>query len=257
VTSKRLRDVLVPRALRSRVLDLKPRLDKLEASVRSLDAAVDALIVSPRYAPGDHVGFNGQAYRKRIFEDVVSVISIDAIVETGCWVGNTTGYMAETSRRPVYACDLDPRFHAIARMRLAHLDNVHLRLSDSRQFLRELTHGGLVSKCVFFYLDAHWTIDLPLPEELELITSFWSRFVVMVDDFKVPDDPGYGYDDYGVGKTLALETVEKSVAKHDLVAFFPAVHSSEETGRRRGCILFTPRGEVSERLSQLTSLRPA
>jgi predicted O-methyltransferase YrrM len=257
VKSKRLRDILIPAFFRSRVLDLKPRLDQLEASVRSLDAAVDALVVTPTYVRSDDVGFNGQMCRKRIFADVIAAIAVDAIVETGTWLGNTTGYMAETSQAPVYSCDLDPRFHAIAKMRLAQMEGIHLHLSDSRQFLRDLTDGALTDRSVFFYLDAHWTDDLPLLEELELIATHWRRFVVMVDDFKVPGDPGYGYDDYGSGRALVLETLEASLAKYELVAYFPAASSQEETGRRRGSILLAPRGDFSERLSHLKSLRQA
>jgi hypothetical protein len=257
VTNKRLRDVLIPAFFRSRVLDLKPRLDQLETSVRSLEAAVDALVVTPTYVRSDEVGFNGQLCRKRIFTDLMAALAPDAIVETGTWLGNTTGYMAETSQAPVYSCDVDPRFHAIAKMRLAQVEGIHLHLSDSREFLRDLINSALRDKSVFFYLDAHWTDDVPLLGELELIATHWRRFVVMVDDFKVPDDSGYGYDDYGSGRALVLETLEPSLAKYDLVAYFPAAHSREETGRRRGSILLAPRGDFSERLSHLESLRQA
>jgi hypothetical protein len=101
------------------------------------------------------------------------------------------------------------------------MDDGHLRLNDSRQFLRELSHGALVDRCVSLYLDAHWSNNLPLLDELELIVSHWSRLLVMVDGFKIPDDPGYGHDDYGKGKVLALETLEASRPNRDLVAFFP------------------------------------
>jgi hypothetical protein len=187
----------------------------------------------------------------------MAALAPDAIVETGTWLGNTTGYMAETSQAPVYSCDVDPRFHAIAKMRLAQVEGIHLHLSDSREFLRDLINSALRDKSVFFYLDAHWTDDVPLLGELELIANHWRLFVVMVDDFKVPDDPGYGYDDYGSGRALVLETLEPSLAKYDLVAYFPAAHSREETGRRRGSILLAPRGDFSERLSHLESLRQA
>ena len=32
--------------------------------------------------------------------------------------------------------------------------------------------------------------DLPLGLEVDLIFPHWKRLVVMIDDFRVPDDPG-------------------------------------------------------------------
>ena len=72
---------------------------------------------------------------------------------------------------------------------------------DSRNVLRSLsTAAGVGGRSVFFYLDAHDSGDLPLREELEIIFENWSDAVVMIDDFMVPHDSGYGYGDYGVGK---------------------------------------------------------
>jgi hypothetical protein len=45
-----------------------------------------------------------------------------------------------------------------------------------------------------FYLDAHWEEYLPLRDELQLIYNNFPRAVVLVDDFKVDDDLGYGFD---------------------------------------------------------------
>lgn len=245
---------LVPGFIRQPVRDLYVRIGHLEGAVESLDAVVDALILSPTYTPGDDVGFNGQMRRKEIFADITAAVPLDGIVETGTWLGNTTAYMAETSRLPVYSCDVNPRYNGIAKMRLANVDGVHLSLSDSREFLRELSSGPLAQQCVFFYLDAHWYEDVPLTEEFEWIAAHWDRCVVMVDDFSVPDDPGYEYDTYG--RPLDLTLFEASIASHGLVAFSPAAPSSEETGRRRGCVVLSCQGELSERLAQLGSLRP-
>src|SRR6266436_1598107 len=112
---------LVPGFIKDRYFHIKKRIESLETSVRCLENAIDAMIVSPKYVPGDDVGFNGQLNRKRIFGDIVSAIPIDAIVETGTWLGNTTGYMATTARKPIYSCELSPRFHALSKMRLREL----------------------------------------------------------------------------------------------------------------------------------------
>jgi hypothetical protein len=59
--------------------------------------------------------------------------------------------------------------------------------------------------------------------------------VVMVDDFRVPDDPGYGYDDFGSGKALDQSYIAPTVEAHRLGVLYPALRSVEETGLRRGC----------------------
>lgn len=220
-----------------------------------LDAAFDALVVSPKFVAADAVGFNGQRHRKRMFSDLISAIPFDAIVETGTWLGNTTGYMAQTARRPIHSCEVNPRFHALAKMRLTDCEQVHLELSDSRAFLENLSRRDLAGKCVFFYLDAHGYDDLPLVGELGIIATHWGRFVGMIDDFRVPDDAGYGYDNYGNGKALTLELLRPVIDKHNLAVFFPAASSLEETGARRGSVVLTPKGELSQHLSSLASLR--
>jgi hypothetical protein len=59
----------------------------------------------------------------------------------------------------------------------------------------------------------------------------------MIDDFQVPFDPGYGYDDYGPGKALTFEYIAPAIAENGLCALYPATPSGEEDGMRRGCII--------------------
>lgn len=246
---------IVPSFLGDRYLRIQTRLTELEISVRHLNTAVDTMLVSPRYVPGDDVGFNGQRHRKAIFKDIMNSGKFDAVVETGTWTGNTTGFMRQMSGKPVFSCELNPRFFALAKMRLAEMDEIHLELSDSRKFLAGLRQGDLASKAVFFYLDAHWYNDLPLAEEMELIGSCWKNYAVLIDDFQVPDDEEYGFDNYGPGKALNLSLLKAVIKKFDLCVFFPAARSSEETGGKCGCVVLIPRGELSAKMAQMPSVR--
>ena len=76
-------------------------------------------------------------------------------------------------------------------MRLSDMEGVHVELKDSRNFLRDLRQSEPAAKTVFFYLDAHWYDDLPLAEEMDLIGSYWKNYVILIDDFQVPDDRNY------------------------------------------------------------------
>ena len=67
-------------------------------------------------------------------------------------------------------------------------------------FLKVIAPDHIKSKHdVFFYLDAHSEKNFPFFEEIDLICSYWYNSVVMVDDFQVPGDKGYIFDDYGSG----------------------------------------------------------
>jgi hypothetical protein len=46
---------------------------------------------------------------------------------------------------------------------------------------------------------------LPLVDEIALAFRHWPEAVVMIDDFAVPGDPGYGFDVYGAGQALRLD----------------------------------------------------
>jgi hypothetical protein len=164
--------------------------------------------------------------------------------------------MAEVSGLPVLSTELDHRYYSIAKMRLANFDNIKLEELESRRFIEKLAgDSNLAKACSFFYLDAHWNEDLPLREEIELIARHWEQFVILIDDFEVPGDEGYGYDDYGPGKVLSIKYAEALLDRYGLVPFFPAGSSSEETGNKRGCIVIARRGTVTEKLESVSSLK--
>lgn len=178
--------------------------------------------------------FNGQKYRRRILFDLLYYFPINTIVETGTYYGTTTALFAATSL-PIYTVESHPRYFSSAKLRfLFNRSKVHLYKGDSRSFLRNLSQDSSVSKeDVFFYLDAHWSEDLPLREELEIIFANWKRPIIMIDDFQVPNSD-YGYDSYGPGKALNLRYLDPVVSTHNLSVFFPAVNASEETGAKAG-----------------------
>ncbi len=227
----------------------------LLSRVSRLEILVGYLIESPKWTESEEAGFNGQKNRKLIFKDLLNAFKFDAIIETGTWVGNTTGFMAKTSNLPVYTCELKKQFNSLAKLRLKDIPNITFALSDSRVFLRSLAAvNTLKIRMPFIYLDAHWyEEELPLQEELEIIYNGWKDFVIMIDDFYVHGDDGYGYDSYGK-KTLSLEVFSEVMLKYELIPFFPALSSIEETGFKRGCVVLARKGKFSEILGSLKSL---
>lgn len=198
--------------------------------------------------------FNGQHIRQQIFRDLMRAFEFQAVVETGTFRGSTTEFMASESAKPLFTVESNPLYFHYARLRLRGHPNVRMYPGDSRSQLAALARNPAVPRQnVFFYLDAHWEADLPLLDEVELIFSNWRDPVIMVDDFQVPDDTGYKFDDYGDGKRLCLDYLAKSTMPW--TAFFPSAPASAESGSRRGCAVLSD-ARTASRLSTISSLRP-
>lgn len=202
--------------------------------------------------------FNGQPFRQALFQALIRQLEPAAIVETGTYLGTTTEFLAET-RLPVFTIEANSRNYGFARAHLWRLQNVTLLRADSRSALRTLFDGPLRNETdctLFFYLDAHWNDDLPLLEELDIVFARCPAAVVMVDDFRVPEDTAYGYDNYGSGKALTDDYISAIVAKHELVSYYPATPASVEGGSRRGCIILSNYKHHTD-LSSMPLLRAA
>lgn len=198
---------------------------------------------------------NGQAGRKAIVRAVVARVAPTVVVETGTHRGMTARYLARVTGLPVHTVEVDAPTYARARRRLRHVANVHAQLGDSRAFLRDLPHAGVPETAtVLFYLDAHWWANLPLVDELQIIEQTWREWVAVVDDFEVPGDPAYGYDDYGPGKALRPEYLA-AAGLSERRLHVPALPGLRESGARRGCVVLGSPGRVDDALSEISLLR--
>ncbi len=226
----------------------KRKFQALENRIIFLEAALETFLNSPVYVESENIGFNGQKIRKMIFNNLCEIFNFEAILETGTFTGNTSGYMAKTTGLPVYTSESNSILVALARKRLAEIGNVNCNLMDSREFLKVLAAKDISSKRVFIYLDAHCHDDLPLKQEIEMICQTWKEFVIMIDDFQVPGDAGYGYDSYGDKKVLSTKDFMPVFTQNGLVPFFPALPSTEETGAKRGSVILTRKGDLDEQI---------
>jgi predicted O-methyltransferase YrrM len=220
--------------------------------------------------------FNGQSARQALFVDILAHTRPHALIETGTALGATTALMSQTGL-PVFTIERYPRHYGFARARFWRKRNVRLLHGDSSVVLRKLFDGPLQavsSRTLFFYLDAHGHVyddDLPLADEIDVVFRRCPLAVVMIDDFEVPADPGYGYDDYGPGKALIAAYIRPAIAAHQLQAFYPSTPSVADypstpmaaagyaiAGRlRRGCIVLVKQEYHGTVLASRPLLRPA
>lgn len=199
---------------------------------------------------------NGQEARQTLVREIIKAIDPVRIIETGTYRGTTTAYFRDLSSVPIVTVENSPWFWGYSAYRFLTDSRVSVRRGDSRAVLTSLLRNRrLAGETAFFYLDAHWGDDLPLREELEIIFSSCARAIVMIDDFQVPDDPGYAYDDYGPTKALSLEYTQSVAKMFELDIFFPVVPSHEETGARTGCAVMAKRHSGAKVLNGLPGLR--
>jgi hypothetical protein len=213
------------------------------------------------YRLGHHAMFfpwggpmNGQTARLEAVRELIISAQPRLIVETGSYRGTTTEWLAQFGI-PVTSVEINPRFHEFSRLRLAQFANVTMVRASSVEFLRDMKPETAVdARPVLFYLDSHWEDYLPLRDELELIFARLPGAIAVIDDFRVPDDPGYGFDDYGPGKALDIDYVMRS-GLPGMFTFFPIVEGRQETGARRGCAVLTASAPVAAMLGRINLLR--
>jgi predicted O-methyltransferase YrrM len=181
---------------------------------------------------------NGQAERRAIVRELARAVPVDLVAETGTFRGTSTEFFSAVFGVPIHTVEANPRFLAYSRRRLAFDPQITVVRGDSRPFLRDLTEQQ-AGKSAFIYLDAHWEEDLPLSEELAIVRDgALQSAVVMIDDFAVPDDAGYAYDDYGPGRSLVEDYLPPLPGWR---LYYPAARSEQETGAKRGsAVLTTP-----------------
>jgi hypothetical protein len=199
---------------------------------------------------------NGQTVRLEIARSIIEKCEVEQIIETGAYRGTTTEWFSQFGI-PVLSAELQARFASFAQRRMAGRPNVQIECSDSIAALKRWSESSeVVSRRTLFYLDAHWGKHLPLCKELELISHKFNSWIVIIDDFKVPSDGDYGYDDYGPGQVLDMDYVNRCNIR-DAIAFFPKVMGKWETGLKRGCLILAGNQELATKCDMIPLLRPA
>jgi predicted O-methyltransferase YrrM len=199
--------------------------------------------------------FNGQIIRQQMFWRLVHSIGAVAIVETGTYRGTTTESIAQQFTGHIYTCELNRRYYEYARRKLASYRNVTIEHADSVNYLTKLLQSDKLDGArTIFYLDSHWNEDLPLLGELTSILDSGIPAAILIDDFAVPFDSGYTFDDYGHGKRLSVEILSGHLNQIKGI-FFPGVSANLETGRRRGAVILATSDEVCATLCEEEGLR--
>lgn len=133
-----------------------------------------------------------------------------AFVETGTYLGDSSLSVHRLNRRlPIFTCEINKWFFALARWRLAKIPMIKMFNASSTDFLTRLFDSRQTGVCPLFFLDAHWYDEWPLLQELQLISSHQSRGLIIIDDFLVSGQPQFKYDIGGGGGKIFSGRVRK------------------------------------------------
>ncbi len=225
-----------------------------EAAQIGFEAAVALDLLNPELQYRWGGPFNGQAERRATFLEMLETLQPAALIETGTYRGTTTEFMARHFAGPIHSCEIDRRCFQGSRRKLARFSQVELTPSDSRPFLRYVLSRLKPAAPLLVYLDAHWWDDLPLREEIEIILASGHDAAILIDDFEVPDDSGYTFDDFGPGKRFCLDMLD-FMADRPEPLFYPRARSEAETGSKRGAVVLSTGPRVTSALGAVGRLR--
>ena len=236
------------RAAAGRVLDRLEKLFPARAAAR-----VRYTLCGRNYFFPFGSAMNGQTSRLEAARQMLYRCGVRQIVETGTFRGTTTEWLAGFGL-PVVTIEANPRSYYFAKLRLGCFRNVRVEFGSSVTVLQSLVGRIDTSVPTFFYLDAHWEDYLPLGDEMGIILSHFAAPLILIDDFQVPGQPGYGYDDYGPGKALTAEYLRRYMPP-GMEMFYPSVLAEQETGRRRGWVVVSPDARMKAELNRMDLLR--
>ena len=203
-------------------------------------------------------GFHGDAYLLRLVEALAP--GAEVFVETGANVGSTLGDVVR--RYPhleCFSCEPDPDAFAVAHAHATVRAGVHVFEETSQEFLRrfECSERQRFDQPLLAWLDAHdYGFEWPLREEVSFLTGRFTRGAILIDDFQVPGQPEFGWDQYD-GRSCSFDYIESSIS--DSVAYRLSYPSySEHTSRWHplrgwGLLQFAP---TLEELPDYASLLP-
>ena len=232
------------------------RWERVERLVRSVPARVGARIdlMRPKLALG-YGAMNGQEGRQAAVTRMFQLVAFDLVIETGTYRGTTTEFLRGLTQAPIVTIEVVDRLAYYARACLRQLPDVRVVLGDSAtEIRRTIFRKDQDAHRPFCYLDAHWHTRLPLRWEVLEVMSGFEQFCIVIDDFQVPDDPGYRFDDYGPGFRLSADLFD-GLDLHDVTRFSPSIPSKQETGHRRGWLVLARGDEIVDALRSIPQIR--
>jgi hypothetical protein len=188
------------------------------------------------------IGFHGDKYLVEMA--FAAAQRCEQFVETGTNVGSSLVYLAKLfPNLPCYSCEPDKESCLVAHKQAMGLANVRIFHEASPRFLHLVAAQvpGLCGRETLFWLDSHGHgFRWPLKDEIEFITSRFDSACLFIDDFQVPGQPQFLFDEYD-GQICGFDLIEGSFAKRTDYRFILPCYPDKTSTHHplRGWILIT------------------
>lgn len=187
--------------------------------------------------------FEGDKILEKQVRTIAQKHNIFIVIETGTEFAATTERFA-TMVPFVYTMEQNPKTYQIARQFVPA--NSMLFYGSSEMILPVVIEHLNPNGKFLFYLDAHAQgMPCPLLKELEIISKYGLKPVIVIHDCKVPDHPELGYDSFN-GWNIELENIREQLDAIYLAGEnvgYTVSYNSEAEGAKRGVIFIEPKND--------------
>jgi len=183
--------------------------------------------------------FNTDAKLAKRFLDFKKKYKIKSAIETGTYHGDTTKWLAENFEN-VYTVEYDQRYLDVAKQQISDYPNIHSYLGSSTDYLGKFLDETKDCNSIIF-LDAHWYAN-PVLQELDRIKESGLKPVLAIHDFKVPERPDLGYDEYpNQGIVYEWEWIKEKIEGIYGSDGYEIEYNTYSEQNMRGCIFILPK----------------
>ena len=161
------------------------------------------------YAP-----FHVDLYNLSLIHHLIQKEGVNLFCELGTYFGGSAYYVGNLLNVETHTCEPLKKHYTLSSNNLANEKNIHLYNQRSLDFLqRDLVES---TKTPLFYVDSHgYGFDLELKEEIDSILSKHKRGFILIDDFKIPERPQFGFE-----QNVELFTIQPILEKYNMNTFY-------------------------------------
>ncbi|MCG8568557.1 MAG: hypothetical protein MJB14_00310 [Spirochaetes bacterium] len=168
-------------------------------------------------------GFHGDKYLLALVAEIMKKVT--TFIETGTNIGNTLHYVAKNySHVSAFSCEPDLQAFKYAKKNLKpYQDRIKIYNNTSSEFITEIKqdHKELYNEPCLIWLDAHgYGFEWPLKSEIEFFTTQFNNAYILIDDFKVPNQEQFIYDQYQ-NQECSFEYIRSSIKCKEYQLFYP------------------------------------
>ena len=195
----------------------------------------------PRLMPFQEYPWNGDHFLAAEVLRLKGAHGLTCALETGTCLGSTAMWLAENFTW-VATFELHETYFNIACERIEdHPDGVdiHIEHIASVDGLRHYHRSMASAELPLYWLDAHWTDNCPLLDELTVIAERGPHCCILIHDFQVPGTD-FGFDSMPDGRPFNLELIAGHLDRIYGEGKYKTNYPTEVAGAKRGWISIEP-----------------